>query len=185
MEKAGAIIFKDASANKGGVTSSSLEVLAALSFNDEEFLEHMMVKDTAHPPPFYSEYIKTVHGIIEKNAEQEFECIWREAERSKKPKSILSDDLSYAIIKLNEELQTTSLWDNVFLRKLVLKDAVPKLLLEKLGLETILKRVPESYIKAIFGSYLASRFGKQNKIERDDAIQLLFTKKKFPHRLPS
>ncbi|KAH9253424.1 hypothetical protein BASA81_008621 [Batrachochytrium salamandrivorans] len=31
LEKAGAVIFKDASANKGGVTSSSLEVLAALS----------------------------------------------------------------------------------------------------------------------------------------------------------
>lgn len=33
LEKAGATIFKDASANKGGVTSSSLEVLAALALN--------------------------------------------------------------------------------------------------------------------------------------------------------
>ncbi len=30
---------------KGGVTSSSLEVLAALSLTDEEFTEHMTVKD--------------------------------------------------------------------------------------------------------------------------------------------
>jgi glutamate dehydrogenase len=44
LEKAGAIIFKDASANKGGVTSSSLEVLAALSFTDEEFADTMQVQ---------------------------------------------------------------------------------------------------------------------------------------------
>ena len=46
LEKAGAIIFKDASANKGGVTSSSLEVLAALSLTDEEFAELMQVQIT-------------------------------------------------------------------------------------------------------------------------------------------
>jgi len=158
LEAAGAVIFKDASANKGGVTSSSLEVLAALSFNDEEFSEHMMVKDPVHPPSFYSEYVRQVQTIIEKNAELEFDCIWREAERTKQPKSVLSDLLSFAIIKLNEELQTTLLWDNVHLRKIVLNDAFPKLLLDKLGLETLLKRVPETYVKAIFGSYLASRF---------------------------
>jgi NAD-specific glutamate dehydrogenase len=32
------------SANKGGVTSSSLEVLAALSMTDEEFSTHMQVR---------------------------------------------------------------------------------------------------------------------------------------------
>ena len=158
LEKAGSIIFKDASANKGGVTSSSLEVLAALSFTDEEFQECMMVKDTAHPPAFYSEYIRTVHGIIEKNAELEFEAIWKESERTKRPKAVISDALSFAILKLNDELQSTTLWDNVPLRMIVLKEAFPKLLLEKLGLETLLKRVPETYVKAIFGSYLASRF---------------------------
>ncbi|KAJ9063692.1 NAD-dependent glutamate dehydrogenase [Entomophthora muscae] len=50
LEKAGAIIFKDASANKGGVTSSSLEVLAALAFNDAEFAQHMQVRDGVVPP---------------------------------------------------------------------------------------------------------------------------------------
>jgi glutamate dehydrogenase len=59
---------------------------------------------------------------------------------------------------LNEELQKTTLWDNVPLRRIVLNEAFPKILLEKIGLDTLLKRVPESYVKAIFGSYLASRF---------------------------
>jgi glutamate dehydrogenase len=159
MEKSGAVIFKDASANKGGVTSSSLEVLAALAFTDEEFLEHMMVKNNV-VPPFYTDYVKTVHGVIERNAELEFEALWREGLRTKKPKSILSDELSFAIVRLRRELQDTNLWDNVPLRRTVLNEAFPKLLLDKIGLNNLLKKVPESYVKAIFGSYLASRFGK-------------------------
>jgi glutamate dehydrogenase len=157
LEKSGAVIFKDASANKGGVTSSSLEVLAALAFNDEEFAEHMQVKD-GKIPEFYNEYVKQVQQIIENNAALEFECLWKEAERTNLPKSILSDDLSLAIVKLNEDLQHTTLWDDIALRHVVLKQALPSLLIEKLGLETLLKRIPDTYIRAIFGSYLASRF---------------------------
>jgi glutamate dehydrogenase len=32
------------------------------------------------------------------------------------------------------------------------------LLLKKVGLQTIIQRVPDNYLRAIFGSYLASRF---------------------------
>ena len=39
-----------------------------------------------------------------------------------------------------------------------LEEALPDTLLEQLGLDTILERVPVAYLKAIFGSYLASRF---------------------------
>jgi glutamate dehydrogenase len=159
LEKSGAVIFKDASANKGGVTSSSLEVLAALALNDSEFGKWMQVTDPKNPPEFYSTYIKAVHQIIEKNAELEFECLWREHERTRKPRSVLSDELSYAIVRLNEELRNTQLWDNVPLRKIVLKEAMPALLLEKVGLDELMKRIPLPYMRAIWGSYLASRFG--------------------------
>ena len=47
IEKAGVVVFKDASANKGGVTSSSLEVLAALVLTDAEFHAHMAVSKEA------------------------------------------------------------------------------------------------------------------------------------------
>ncbi|RIA91793.1 Glutamate/Leucine/Phenylalanine/Valine dehydrogenase-domain-containing protein [Glomus cerebriforme] len=157
LEQAGAIIFKDASANKGGVTSSSLEVLAALALTDDEFAKNMQVKDNIIPA-FYNEYIKEVHRVIEKNAELEFECIWREHRRTGKPRSIISDELSLAIIDLNENMQQSSLWSNDSLRRAVLRDAFPQLLLDRLGLDTLLERVPEPYVKAIFGSYLASRF---------------------------
>ena len=38
------LLFKDASTNKGGVTSSSLEVMATLCLNDQEFEKFMTVK---------------------------------------------------------------------------------------------------------------------------------------------
>jgi len=166
LEKAGAIIFKDASANKGGVTSSSLEVLAALSFTDEEYAQLMQVRVIKNPdgtvtkevPEFYQQYVKNVQNIIEKNAELEFEAIWAEHERTGAPRAILSDELSYAIVRLNEQLQRTSLWDDLELRRVILAEAFPKLLLDKIGLNQLMKRIPENYVRAIFGSYLASRF---------------------------
>ena len=141
LEKAGCIIFKDASANKGGVTSSSLEVLASLSFDDESFLEHMCVHPDGTKPAFYAQYVQQVQGIIQENARLEFEAIWREHEETGVERSILSDKLSIAITKMDEELQGTELWDNVELRKSVLSDALPNLLLKQIGMERILERV--------------------------------------------
>ncbi|KAI8992513.1 Glutamate/Leucine/Phenylalanine/Valine dehydrogenase-domain-containing protein [Pilobolus umbonatus] len=157
LEKAGIIIFKDASANKGGVTSSSFEVLAALSFSDEEFAEHMSVKDGV-APEFYQAYVENVQQLIENNARLEFEGLWKAHQKTGTPYAILSDELSNAIVQLNDQLQTTSLWDNVELRNTVLARAFPSLLLETLGLDTLLERIPENYVRAIFGTSLASQF---------------------------
>lgn len=160
LEQAGVVVFKDASANKGGVTSSSLEVLAALSFSDEEFSKHMQVGGGV-VPDFYQAYVAVVQHLIESNAALEFECLWREHEQKPDvPFSILSDELSLAILRLNTDLQQGDvLWNNIPLRELVLSEAIPTMLIEKVGgLKVLLTRLPENYIRALFGSYLASRF---------------------------
>jgi glutamate dehydrogenase len=141
LEAAGCILFKDASANKGGVTSSSLEVLASLSFDDKGFVENMCFGQDGTTPAFYKAYVKEVQAKIQDNARLEFEAIWREHKQTKIPRSTLSDSLSVAITKLDEELQKTELWKDEKLRRSVLKDALPKLLLEKIGLDLIIKRV--------------------------------------------
>lgn len=159
LEKAGTIIFKDASANKGGVTSSSLEVLASLAFDDAGFFKHMCVdKETGKVPDFYVEYVKEVQSIIQGNARLEFEALWRENAKTGKPRSVLSDDLSNAINDLTEELSSSTLWDDVAFRNAVLSEVLPKTLQKAIGLDKILERVPTNYLKAIFGSYLAGRF---------------------------
>jgi glutamate dehydrogenase len=159
LEAAGCILFKDASANKGGVTSSSLEVLASLSFDDEGFVKHMCHDaKTGQAPQFYQDYVKEVQAKICENARLEFEAMWRENEASGTPRSVLSDKLSVAITTLDEELQHSDLWNDMKIRRSVLADALPKLLLDQIGLDTIIERVPDPYLRAIFGSYLASRF---------------------------
>ena len=141
LETAGCILFKDASANKGGVTSSSLEVLASLAFNNEGFVENMCVSQDGRVPEFYKAYVNEVQEIIQLNARLEFEAIWREHEKTGVPRSTLSDSLSVAITQLDEELQSAELWQNVGLRWAVLRDAMPKLLLQKIGLDLIMERV--------------------------------------------
>jgi glutamate dehydrogenase len=153
-------------------------VLASLSFNDAEYLEHMCVKEDV-VPAFYSHYVANVQRIIEENARLEFEAIWREHSRTKKPRSVLSDEISLEIIKLDEELQKTALWDNVSLRRILMQEALPETLLHELGLDTILERVPVAYLKAIFGSYLASRFIYLNGIGASQFAFFDFMNKKL------
>jgi hypothetical protein len=88
LEEKGVIIFKDASANKGGVTSSSLEVLAALVLTDEEYDRHMCVKD-GQVPEFRKNYVADVMSIIRDNARLEFEVLWQENKSTGTPLSIL------------------------------------------------------------------------------------------------
>jgi glutamate dehydrogenase len=196
LEKAGCILYKDASANKGGVTSSSLEVLASLSFDDESFLKHMCVGDDGTVPEFYKAYVRQVQKTIQNNARLEFEAIWREHQTTGQPRSILSDTLSNAITKLDEELQNTDLWSNIEFRRHVLSEALPNLLLEQIGLEKISERVslsnygsngiitdseqvPENYLRAIFGSYLASRFVYQYGVSASQFSFFDFMSKKM------
>jgi len=158
LEQAGCIVYKDASANKGGVTSSSLEVLASLSFDDAGFVEHMCHGARGGAPEFYKAYVRSVQEKIQENARLEFEAIWREHEQTGVPRSVLSDKLSFAITQLDQQLQHSDLWETDNVRRAVLEDALPNLLIDKVGLDTIIERVPDAYLRAIFGSYLASRF---------------------------
>jgi glutamate dehydrogenase len=157
LEKAGVVLYKDASANKGGVTSSSFEVLAALAMSDAEHQKHMCVQGKEFPQ-FYTEYVKEIQDIIQKNAEMEFECIWREHELSGKPRFILTEEVSAKINSLNTTIKASTLWDRVDLRKKVMSEALPKTLTKMIGVDTAMERIPEAYMRAIFGSYLASNF---------------------------
>jgi len=85
--------------------------------------------------------VKQVQEIIKKNARLEFEAIWREHAATGEARSMLSDKLSLAITKMDEELQNSGMWENKGFRASVLMRALPSLLLEKIGLETLMQRV--------------------------------------------
>ncbi|TYZ65267.1 hypothetical protein PybrP1_002514 [[Pythium] brassicae (nom. inval.)] len=159
LEAAGVVLFKDASANKGGVTSSSLEVLAALALSDDEFAQHMQVDEaTGAVPPFYAAYVKEVQARIDLNAQREFECLWAEHARAGEYLSVLSNRLSERITDLSVKIQDSRLWANHALRDVIFADGFPAVLLAMVPRDELLRRLPETYTRAFFASQLASRF---------------------------
>jgi len=62
-------------------------------------------------------------------------------------------------------MEKSRLYDDVTLRRAVLARALPRVLLDKIGLDTILSRLPQAYALSIFSSYIASRFVYQYGIE--------------------
>ncbi|GMG60174.1 unnamed protein product [Ambrosiozyma monospora] len=132
----------------------------------------MCVDEITHEKPeFYKSYVKEVQSIVVRNAKNEFGMLWKLKEETGKPFSVLSDDLSVAINKLADELSSSKeLWnDDVTFRNNVLKDALPKLLLNEIGIDGILKNVPTAYLRAIFATRLASEFVYTRGIDANPA----------------
>ncbi|KAJ3729441.1 NAD-specific glutamate dehydrogenase [Lentinula raphanica] len=159
LEKRKVVVFKDSSTNKGGVTSSSLEVLAGLALSTQEYLDLMIFKD-GKPSEFYQNYVKDIQEKITENAAAEFNCIWKEYSRLQgtKPRTNISDELSSTLNNLQAELESSDLFDDVPSRNGVLRRAIPKTLVDKIGLETLVTRLPETYQRALFSSWVASHF---------------------------
>lgn len=157
LEKNGVILYPDASANKGGVTSSSLEVLVGLSLTDEEYIQNMLFVD-GKPTPFYMNYVRDIQSIIARNARGEFEAIWRENEETGKPRSFVSTDLSRSLNLLSLEIEKTNLFEQDTLRNTILKLVFPQSLVAKVGLDELVRRVPESYLKSAFAAQVAAGF---------------------------
>lgn len=157
LEKHGVILYPDASANKGGVTSSSLEVLVGLSLTDEEYIANMLYHE-GKPTAFYMKYVRDVQDIIARNARAEFEAIWREHEETGKPRSFISTEMSMALNTLSQEVEKTSLYEQETLRNEILKLVFPESLVEKVGLDQLVRRVPDMYLKSAFAAQVAAGF---------------------------
>jgi len=141
------------------VTSSSLEVLAGLALSTEEYVDLMLFKD-GKPSQFYQSYVKDIQDKIAENAALEFSCIWREHQRLQgaKARTTISDDLSTMLNHLQTELESSDLFDDVPSCRGVLSRAIPQTLVDKVGLETLMDRLPKPHQCALFSSWVASHF---------------------------
>lgn len=119
----------------------------------------MIFKD-GKPSTFYQSYVKDTQAKISENAAAEFQCIWREHARlgGAKPRTQISDELSSTLNNLQAELESSDLFDDEPSRRGVLRRAIPKTLIDQVGLDTLLKRLPDSYQRALFSSWVASHF---------------------------
>jgi len=71
--------------------------------------------------------------------------------------SLLTDILSEKVNELNTSIVENLQFDPVLKRK-VLAEALPQALQRLVGLDTLMKRLPESYLLALLSAHLASRF---------------------------
>jgi glutamate dehydrogenase len=158
LEEKGVVLFKDSSTNKGGVISSSLEVLAGLALTDEEYDTHMVVRPGGGIPAFRERYVREVAAIVTRRADQEFELLWRTHAERGTPISVLSETVSEKIIEITRAIEGSALFDNAAVRRGAFRSHLPAALLEAVGMEAVFSRVPLSYQRAIFARSVASAF---------------------------
>jgi len=172
LEKLGCIIFKDAAANKGGVTSSSLEVLAGLVMPDADYQELMCLKNPTKIPEFRKAYVSEVIATVQGNAEAEFELLW--AEKQKKPHMTLTELANQTSTKINSVAARLLAAADVMdfkgeLGKNVLeKYHIPKVLLNKYGVDHIIKKLPPKYLEAIVACNLAAHYVYEQGLDADE-----------------
>jgi len=159
LEDLGVHVIKDSSANKGGVTSSSLEVLASLAFSPKDH-DRLMTRgaDQAELPEFYLKYVDAIIQRIEDNCRDEFRCIWQATSGGgeEKSKVEVSKLLSKEITTLTDHIANAQM--DAELVSEILCQAIPGLILDTLGMEELKENVPEAYLKATVAYWLASKY---------------------------
>jgi len=168
LEAAGVKLFKDASTNKGGVTSSSLEVFASLAMSNEFHNENMCVDIGQEPPEFYKKYTQDILKIIRNNADCEFKIIWEEIQKgfgSMETTDRLSGKINFLTDTIFRDLSTKK--DDALIQK-VLKLAFPPSLLEHVGFENIWKNTPRNYLMAMVATNLAAKYVYDNGMDASE-----------------
>lgn len=168
MENAGVHLFKDASANKGGVTSSSMEVLAALSMESSEHDVLLTIPPgSSEPPELYKEYVRVIGAVIRRNARLEFKAIWAANQKTGVSKVELTKILSQKINSLSDYISGVLDMNSPLARK-ILRRALPNILLNQCGFDAIIKRVPQNYLRAVAATWVASRYIYKNGLEASE-----------------
>lgn len=147
LEKLGVIVIKDSSANKGGVISSSFEVLSGLVLSEEEFVKQKPI------------LVPEILQIIKARAKDEAELLLSMASL---PNTFLTDVSEWVSERINaytdellEYLSSHSLPDNDPLIACLLNYCPP--LLRTKYKDKILREVPDIHKKAIIACFLAQR----------------------------
>eukprot|EP00927_Polykrikos_kofoidii_P061006 TRINITY_DN558_c0_g1_i2.p1 TRINITY_DN558_c0_g1~~TRINITY_DN558_c0_g1_i2.p1 ORF type:complete len:1155 (-),score=229.39 TRINITY_DN558_c0_g1_i2:80-3544(-) len=186
LEDAGVHLFKDASTNKGGVTSSSCEVFAALALSPEDHAKLMTYDPEggfSEPPEFYQRYVREILDIIRDNARSEFEAIWKATKdgdmRKAEATRVLSTQINKTTDSIATQLNLMSESERQMLLRGVLAQAVPPLILEHLGIDGICERVPKAYVFSIVACWIASRYVYKHGIDASEVSFFFFMQSLF------
>lgn len=163
LEAAGILVFKDASTNKGGVTSSSFEVYAGLALSDEQWSTEMCFEH--EESAFRLALVKEITDRIEHNARAEFELMWKEHKQRHVPFTLLSDLVSERINRIADAVMRSPFLTDRKLRTQMITRYTPRVLLEAVGLDALVERVPSAYLDAVTSASIASEFVYQHGLD--------------------
>ncbi len=144
-----------------GFRSQNIEQLVTDSMNDNNFSLERLAAIAGHigeVPEFRKNYIREIIQIIKDNAQLEFDALWKEHQKTGKHLTTLSDSLSNKINVISSQLESSELFENIELRRSVLKSYMPPSLVTEIGLDKLMERIPLNYQKAIFCKQIARLF---------------------------
>merc|ERR1712167_93082 len=78
--------------------------------------------------------------------------------RTGKRTTELTLEVSEAMNDLFDVVLASNLFENENIKRNVLKEYFPKTLLEMVGYETLVERIPPTFLKAAFSKYLAAQY---------------------------
>ena len=156
LSDAGALIFKDSSANKCGVICSSFEIGASMVLSVDEFLS---IKET---------FVNQVLTKLRELARQEADLLLREHARQPHiPLPETSVRLSRIIIRASDAIEASladvDLKNDSMVKELVIGH-LPTVLMETAG-SRLWSELPEAYIRWIVASSLAARIVYREGLE--------------------
>jgi glutamate dehydrogenase len=147
FDEASVVIVKDSSANKGGVITSSYEIISAMLLSEDQFYENK--------EQIVQEVLAKLRGL----AKMEAELLFREGQvyggGLPEVSKIISNSINTATDALSAALDTLSEEDREQLLPLF-RAHLPQTLAD-LAFENVQQRVPEQYIKNAIASSLASK----------------------------
>mmetsp|Transcript_66361 Transcript_66361/g.151821 ORF Transcript_66361/g.151821 Transcript_66361/m.151821 type:complete len:532 (+) Transcript_66361:1701-3296(+) len=168
-ERNGVHHIKDAAANKGGVTSSSLEVLAALAMPPDDHDALLCIAADGTVPQFYEQYAIAILEKVKQNARNEFGALWKENQTTGMLKKTATEVLSKKINAIADFCSASLDLDrDSTLVRVVLMRSVPQLLIDHCGLDGILRRVPPAYVKAMVACSLAAWYVYEHGAETNE-----------------
>ena len=106
--------------------------------------------------------------FIKDNADKEFELIWRENKAKGISRAVLTDAVSEKINQIKDAVASSGLFENKALVRKVITKGAPASLVEKVGVDRILKRVPEAYLKALFASRIAGQYVYKHGLDANE-----------------
>jgi len=130
------------------------------------------------PPEFRQAYVKQMLGTIVDNSRQEFRAIWT-CNKHGIPKVEASRRMSIQINRVKDSFEQhhasmSETERDCLTRSVLRKGAVPPVMLERLGLEGVLRNVPANYVLSMVSAWIASRYVYRYGLDASEVSFFLF-----------